>query len=85
MSERMPAKRTVPSASCSGWTRWVRARVHPEQLADGTVRFAGILSDITEQHEADGRLRAALAELAAANGGWTPPTARRSSWHAPMR
>ena len=50
-----------------GKTRWVRARVHPEQLADGTVRFAGILSDITEQHEADDRLRAALAELAAAN------------------
>ena len=50
-----------------GRTRWVRARVHPEQLADGSVRFAGILSDITEQHEADDRLRAALAELAAAN------------------
>jgi diguanylate cyclase (GGDEF)-like protein len=50
-----------------GKTRWVRARVHPEQLADGTVRFAGILSDITEQREADDRLRGALAELAAAN------------------
>jgi diguanylate cyclase (GGDEF)-like protein len=50
-----------------GRMRWVRARVHPEQLADGTVRFAGILSDITEQREADDRLRAALAELAAAN------------------
>ncbi|MDX6561208.1 MAG: hypothetical protein QOD65_1022 [Gaiellales bacterium] len=50
-----------------GKTRWIRARVHPEQLADGSVRFAGILSDITEQREADDRLRAALAELAAAN------------------
>jgi diguanylate cyclase (GGDEF)-like protein len=50
-----------------GVTRWVRARVHPEQLADGSVRFAGILSDITEQRAADDRLRAALAELAAAN------------------
>jgi diguanylate cyclase (GGDEF)-like protein len=50
-----------------GKTRWIRARVHPEQLADGTVRFAGILSDISEQREADDRLRAALAELARAN------------------
>ena len=50
-----------------GVTRWVRARVHPEQLADGSVRFAGILSDITEQRAADDRLRAALAELAEAN------------------
>ena len=50
-----------------GVTRWVRARVHPEQLADGSVRFAGILSDITEQREADDRLRAALTELAEAN------------------
>jgi diguanylate cyclase (GGDEF)-like protein len=50
-----------------GATRWVRARVHPEQLADGSVRFAGILSDITEQRAAEDRLRAALAELAAAN------------------
>jgi diguanylate cyclase (GGDEF)-like protein len=50
-----------------GTTRWVRARVHPEQLADGTVRFAGLLSDITEERAADDRLRDALAELAAAN------------------
>jgi diguanylate cyclase (GGDEF)-like protein len=50
-----------------GETRWIRARVHPEQLADGTVRFAGILSDISEQREADDRLRAALAALASAN------------------
>ncbi len=50
-----------------GVTRWVRARVHPEQLADGSVRFAGILADITEQREAEDRLRAALAELAEAN------------------
>jgi diguanylate cyclase (GGDEF)-like protein len=50
-----------------GRTRWIRARVHPEQLADGTVRFAGILSDITEQHEAEDQLRAALAELAEAH------------------
>jgi diguanylate cyclase (GGDEF)-like protein len=50
-----------------GKIRWIRARVHPQQLADGTVRFAGILSDITEQREADDRLRAALAALASAN------------------
>jgi diguanylate cyclase (GGDEF)-like protein len=50
-----------------GKTRWIRARVHPEQLVDGTVRFAGILSDITEQREADDRLQAALTELADAN------------------
>ena len=50
-----------------GVTRWIRARVHPEQLADGTVRFAGILSDITEERQAEARLRAALAELAEAN------------------
>ena len=30
-----------------GVTRWIRARVNPEALADGSVRFAGILSDIT--------------------------------------
>ncbi|MDX6570903.1 MAG: hypothetical protein QOC86_59 [Gaiellales bacterium] len=50
-----------------GTTRWIRARVNPEQLADGTVRFAGILSDVTQQHEAEGQLRAALVALAEAN------------------
>jgi diguanylate cyclase (GGDEF)-like protein len=50
-----------------GTTRWIRARVNPEQLADGTVRFAGILSDVTQQHEAEDQLRAALVALAAAN------------------
>jgi diguanylate cyclase (GGDEF)-like protein len=50
-----------------GTTRWIRARVNPEQLADGSVRFAGILSDITRQHEAEDRLRAALLALAEAN------------------
>ena len=35
-----------------GTTRWIRARVNPEQLADGSVRFAGILADVTQQHEA---------------------------------
>jgi diguanylate cyclase (GGDEF)-like protein len=50
-----------------GKLRWIRARVHPEQLADGRVRFAGILADITEQRAAEDRLRAALDELAAAN------------------
>jgi diguanylate cyclase (GGDEF)-like protein len=50
-----------------GTTRWIRARVNPEQLADGTVRFAGILSDVTQQHEAEDDLRAALAALAEAN------------------
>ena len=50
-----------------GKTRWIQARVHPEQLADGTVRFAGILSDITEERHAEARLRAALAQLAEAN------------------
>ena len=50
-----------------GKTRWIRARVHPEQLADGTVRFAGILSDITEERQAEEHLRAALAQLADAN------------------
>jgi diguanylate cyclase (GGDEF)-like protein len=50
-----------------GKTRWIQARVHPEQLADGTVRFAGILSDITEERQAEARLRAALTQLAEAN------------------
>jgi diguanylate cyclase (GGDEF)-like protein len=50
-----------------GVMRWIRARVNPEQLADGTVRFAGILSDVTQQHEAEDDLRAALAALAEAN------------------
>ncbi len=50
-----------------GTTRWIRARVNPEQLADGTVRFAGILSNVTQQHEAEDRLRAALVALAEAN------------------
>lgn len=50
-----------------GKTRWIRARVHPEQLVDGTVRFAGILADITEMREADDRLQAVLTELADAN------------------
>ncbi|MDX6630577.1 MAG: two-component system, cell cycle response regulator [Gaiellales bacterium] len=50
-----------------GTTRWIRARVNPEQLADGTVRFAGILSDVTQQHETEDDLRAALAALAEAN------------------
>ena len=39
----------------------------PRQLADGSVRFAGILSDITQQRQADDDLRAALADLAEAN------------------
>ena len=63
-----------------GKTRWVRARVHPEQLADGTVRFAGILSDITEQHEADDRLGPHSPSSLPRTNGWTRPTARRSSW-----
>jgi diguanylate cyclase (GGDEF)-like protein len=50
-----------------GTTRWIRARVNPEQLADGSVRFAGILSDITQQRQAEDRLRAALVALAEAN------------------
>jgi diguanylate cyclase (GGDEF)-like protein len=50
-----------------GRTRWVRARVRPEQLGDGSVRFAGILSDITQQREAEDGLRLALADLAEAN------------------
>ena len=50
-----------------GVTRWIRARVNPEALADGSVRFAGILSDITRQRQADDDLRAALADLAEAN------------------
>jgi diguanylate cyclase (GGDEF)-like protein len=50
-----------------GTTRWIRARVNPEQLADGSVRFAGILSDVTQQRLAEDRLRATLLELAAAN------------------
>jgi diguanylate cyclase (GGDEF)-like protein len=50
-----------------GATRWIRARVNPEQLADGSVRFAGILSDITRQREAEDRLRAALVALGEAN------------------
>ena len=50
-----------------GVTRWIRARVNPEALADGSVRFAGILSDITHQRQADDDLRAALADLAEAN------------------
>jgi diguanylate cyclase (GGDEF)-like protein len=50
-----------------GRTRWVRARVRPEQLGDGSVRFAGILSDITQQREAEDDLRLALADLAEAN------------------
>jgi len=50
-----------------GQTRWIRARVNPEALADGSVRFAGILSDITHQRQADDDLRAALADLAEAN------------------
>jgi len=50
-----------------GTTRWIRARVNPEQLADGSVRFAGILADVTQQHEAEDRLRAALVALAEAN------------------
>jgi diguanylate cyclase (GGDEF)-like protein len=41
--------------------------VNPEQLADGSVRFAGILSDVTQQHQTEGDLRAALVELAEAN------------------
>jgi diguanylate cyclase (GGDEF)-like protein len=50
-----------------GTLRWIRARVNPEQLADGSVRFAGILSDITQQREAEDDLRAALVALAEAN------------------
>jgi diguanylate cyclase (GGDEF)-like protein len=50
-----------------GETRWIRARVNPEQLSDGSVRFAGILSDITKQRAAEDDLRAALADLAEAN------------------
>jgi len=50
-----------------GRTRWIRARVRPEQLGDGSVRFAGILSDITQQREAEDDLRAALGDLAEAN------------------
>ena len=50
-----------------GVLRWVRARVRPEQLGDGSVRFAGILSDITQQRSADDDLRLALANLAEAN------------------
>ncbi|MDX6620058.1 MAG: hypothetical protein QOK36_2444 [Gaiellales bacterium] len=50
-----------------GRTRWIRARVWPEQLGDGSVRFAGILSDITHQREAEDDLRLALANLAEAN------------------
>ena len=50
-----------------GTLRWIRARVNPEQLADGSVRFAGILSDVTQQREAEDQLRAALAALAEAN------------------
>jgi diguanylate cyclase (GGDEF)-like protein len=50
-----------------GRMRWIRARVNPEALADGSVRFAGILSDITQQRQADDDLRAALADLAEAN------------------
>ncbi|MDT4939677.1 MAG: two-component system, cell cycle response regulator, partial [Pseudonocardiales bacterium] len=50
-----------------GRTRWIRARVWPEQLGDGSVRFAGILSDITQQREAEDDLRRALADLADAN------------------
>jgi diguanylate cyclase (GGDEF)-like protein len=50
-----------------GRTRWIRARVWPEQLGDGSVRFAGILSDITQQREAEDDLRLALADLAEAN------------------
>jgi diguanylate cyclase (GGDEF)-like protein len=50
-----------------GVLRWIRARVHPEQLGDGSVRFAGILSDITQQRAAEDDLRLALADLAKAN------------------
>jgi diguanylate cyclase (GGDEF)-like protein len=50
-----------------GRMRWIRARVRPEQLGDGSVRFAGILSDITQQREAEDGLRLALADLAEAN------------------
>ena len=50
-----------------GELRWIRARVNPEQLGDGSVRFAGILSDITQQRAAEDDLRAALADLAEAN------------------
>jgi diguanylate cyclase (GGDEF)-like protein len=62
-----PAQVDYRVRGLDGKTRWIRARVHPEQLADGSVRFAGILSDITQQREADDRLRAALAALAGAN------------------
>ena len=50
-----------------GRIRWIRARVKPEQLGDGSVRFAGILSDITKQRAAEDDLRFALADLAEAN------------------
>jgi diguanylate cyclase (GGDEF)-like protein len=50
-----------------GVVRWIRARVRPEQLGDGSVRFAGILSDITQQRASEDDLRLALADLAEAN------------------
>ena len=58
---------TTACTALDGRTRWVRARVRPEQLGDGSVRFAGILSDITQQREAEDDLRLALADLAEAN------------------
>ena len=51
-----------------GVTRWIRAHVHPQTLGEGSVRFAGILSDVSEQHRASDALHASLRELGALNG-----------------
>jgi diguanylate cyclase (GGDEF)-like protein len=63
----LPAEVDYRVRGLDGETRWIRARVNPEQLGDGSVRFAGILSDITKQRAAEDDLRAALADLAEAN------------------
>jgi diguanylate cyclase (GGDEF)-like protein/putative nucleotidyltransferase with HDIG domain len=50
-----------------GVTRWIYARVHPQALEPGTVHFAGILSDVTDQRRASDELHRALAELSSLN------------------
>ncbi|GAB5467562.1 MAG: hypothetical protein Kilf2KO_05920 [Rhodospirillales bacterium] len=46
--------------SADGAVRWVRSIGKPRRLADGTVVWDGLALDVTEKHEAEEALRAAL-------------------------
>jgi len=45
----------------SGQRKWVSARATPELQGDGSIRWSGIMSDITAQHQAQDALRLAAS------------------------